>query len=70
MSERLSSAHWFKSSHSQDGGDCVEVAHLPARQIGIRDSKDPSGPALVFTADEWDAFTASVMHGNINRHNA
>lgn len=63
MNEDLSSAHWFKSSHSQGGGECVEVAFLGADAIAIRDSKDPGGPALVFTAAEWDSFTARVAGG-------
>jgi hypothetical protein len=40
----------------------VEVAHLAGDMVGLRDSKNPSGPALVFTPGEWDAFTAGVMN--------
>jgi hypothetical protein len=65
----LSGANWFKSSYSQAGGDCVEVAHLGGGLIGIRDSKNPSGPALVFTRDEWDTFTAGVNRGKFNGRN-
>jgi hypothetical protein len=70
VNKELSGADWFKSSHSKDGGDCVEVAHLPGRLVGVRDSKDPSGPALVFASDDWDAFTTRVTSGNLNGHNA
>ncbi|MFF0454569.1 DUF397 domain-containing protein [Nocardia africana] len=58
MSADLSRAKWFKSSRSGGTKKCVEVAFLDSGTVGVRDSKNPSGPALVFTADEWDAFTA------------
>ncbi|MEU6830274.1 DUF397 domain-containing protein [Nocardia beijingensis] len=60
MSIDLSGAKWFKSVHSGEADACVEVAWLAAGNVGVRDSKDPSGPALVFTPDQWNAFTASV----------
>ncbi|MBF6173738.1 DUF397 domain-containing protein [Nocardia blacklockiae] len=63
MTTDVSGARWFKSSHSQGGGDCVEVAHLDKGLVGVRDSKNPSGPSLIFTPNEWDAFTADVQHG-------
>ncbi len=47
---------WFKSSYSSDqGGSCVEVAALPG-QVGVRDSKDKAGPALVVNDTTWQAF--------------
>lgn len=55
----LSKAVWTKSSHSGDQ-NCVEVAHLDGGCIGMRDSKNPDGPALTFTATEWDAFIVGV----------
>ncbi len=67
MSVDLSGAKWFKSSRSTAGKECVEVAHLDRGYVGVRDSKDPSGPALVFTPGEWDAFTAGVHAGEFNR---
>ncbi|WP_458686080.1 DUF397 domain-containing protein [Nocardia tengchongensis] len=60
-------AEWFKSSHSSQGGECVEVAFLEGGQVGVRDSKDPTGPALTFTPGEWDAFTAGINDGEFNR---
>ncbi|MBF6302550.1 DUF397 domain-containing protein [Nocardia amamiensis] len=67
MNVDLSGAKWFKSSHSGGGNDCVEVAHLAEGMVGVRDSKNPAGPALVFTPGEWDAFTAGVADGEFNR---
>ncbi|MEV4127984.1 DUF397 domain-containing protein [Nocardia sp. NPDC049707] len=59
----LSQAPWFKSSHSGSQGACVEVAWLAGGDVGIRDSKNPTGPALVFTPAEWDAFAAGMREG-------
>lgn len=66
MSRDLLDAHWFKSSHSQHGGECVEIAHLAAGAVGVRDSKDRSGPALRFAPAEWDAFTADLSAGALD----
>ncbi|MGK8521111.1 DUF397 domain-containing protein [Nocardia asteroides] len=67
MSNDLSGAHWFKSSYSAGGNDCVEVAHLDGGMVGVRDSKNSGGPALIFTPAEWDVFTASVADGEFGR---
>ncbi|MFI7670499.1 DUF397 domain-containing protein [Nocardia sp. NPDC049526] len=63
----LAGAHWFKSRRSEAGKDCVEVAFLDGGHVGMRDSKNPTGPALVFTPGEWDAFTAGVNDGEFDR---
>ncbi|WP_433627195.1 DUF397 domain-containing protein [Nocardia sp. CA-120079] len=63
----LSGARWFKSNRSSASRDCVEVAFLSSDFVGVRDSKNPSGPALVFTPDQWDAFTTAVADGKFNR---
>ncbi|NKY89388.1 DUF397 domain-containing protein [Nocardia veterana] len=60
MNVDLSRAQWFKSSRSSASKDCVEVAFLDGGSIGVRDSKDPTGPALIFTPAEWDAFTTGL----------
>ncbi|MGW0178728.1 DUF397 domain-containing protein [Nocardia sp. NPDC003345] len=60
MNIDLSGAVWFKSSRSLSGKDCVEVAHLTSGMVGVRDSKNPTGPALVFGPGEWDSFTAGL----------
>ncbi|MGK8502261.1 DUF397 domain-containing protein [Nocardia asiatica] len=67
MKVDLSGAHWFKSSHSGGGQDCVEIAFLDGGHVGVRDSKNPSSPALVFTPSEWDTFTAGVVHGKFDK---
>lgn len=62
--DELSSANWRKSSFSGgNGGNCVEVATLAGGRVGVRDSKDTSVPALVFTPGEWNAFKKGVVNG-------
>jgi hypothetical protein len=63
----LDSAAWKKSSFSNGNGgnNCVEVAFLEA-VVAVRDSKDPSGPALSFTAAEWDAFVGGAKDGEFD----
>ncbi|WP_153453281.1 DUF397 domain-containing protein [Streptomyces smaragdinus] len=49
---------WVKSSYSgPDGGNCVEVA-IDTRAVHVRDSKNPTGPALRVTPEAWTAFVA------------
>jgi Domain of unknown function (DUF397) len=56
----LTSVSWRKSTYSgANGGNCIEVANLPGT-VAVRDSKDPDGPALLFTPAKWAAFTARV----------
>jgi hypothetical protein len=52
-------AEWRKSSHSGGSGACIEVADLP-EAIAVRDSKDPTGPMLIFARTEWAAFIESA----------
>ncbi|MGK8486207.1 DUF397 domain-containing protein [Nocardia asiatica] len=63
MNVNLSGVRWFKSSRSGASKDCVEIAWLDGGMVGVRDSKHPTGAALVFTSDEWDAFTAGMHAG-------
>lgn len=52
---------WFKSTYSNDqGGSCVEIAALTS-QVGIRDSKNSSGPTLVVPVAAWGSFLGFVL---------
>ncbi|AQU67420.1 DUF397 domain-containing protein [Streptomyces niveus] len=56
----------FTSSYSSNGGQCVEVAANLAVSHGIvpvRDSKNPTGPVLNFSAGSFASFTAGVHAG-------
>ncbi|GAB3361053.1 DUF397 domain-containing protein [Micromonospora halotolerans] len=53
----LIGAEWRKSSRSGQG-ECVEVADNLPGVVGVRDSKDPTGPVLTFTPPTWRAFVA------------
>jgi Domain of unknown function (DUF397) len=56
---------WRKSRRSA-GGNCVELAPLPAGGVAVRDSKDTAGPVLRFTATEWTAFVTGVRDGEFD----
>ncbi|MEV6328883.1 DUF397 domain-containing protein [Streptomyces sp. NPDC051909] len=54
-------AAWRKSSYSNgSGGDCVEVLDNVPGVVPVRDSKNPTGPALLVPAAAWAAFIADV----------
>ncbi|MGC4809998.1 DUF397 domain-containing protein [Micromonospora sp. DT228] len=57
----LTGARWRTSSRSGNG-ECVEVADTLPGLVGVRDSKDPTGPVLVFAPAEWRAFVATAPH--------
>ncbi|WP_320777708.1 DUF397 domain-containing protein [Streptomyces sp. CRN 30] len=59
-------AAWFKSSYSDGtGNNCVEAADLKSTQVGVRDSKNKQGPALVFRRSAWTSFITGVSHGDL-----
>jgi Domain of unknown function (DUF397) len=61
----MDSLTWIRSSHSGgSGGNCVEVAVLPCGGRAVRDSKDPEGPMLRFTAAAWREFTYRLRSGD------
>ncbi|HEX3489454.1 MAG TPA: DUF397 domain-containing protein [Streptosporangiaceae bacterium] len=63
----LSRLAWRKSSYSGANGNCLEIAPAGgSSQIAVRDSKDQRGPALVFTAGQWSAFTAGIKDGSLD----
>lgn len=53
-----------KASNSGNLG-CVEVARA-GEVIGVRDSKDQTGPVLAFTPHEWRTFVGAVKEGEFD----
>lgn len=58
--------NWVKSSLSFSNGNCVEVASLGDGGVGVRNSRDVTGPVLRFTPDEWHAFLGGVRNGEFD----
>ncbi|SEP90312.1 protein of unknown function [Streptomyces sp. yr375] len=61
--DALPPMRWLRSSYSTGANNCVETArpaHGPwAGLLAVRDSKDPAGPALLFSPESWTGFTAT-----------
>jgi hypothetical protein len=55
---------WRKSSHSSGNDNCLELATSTSPVIGVRDSKNSSGPVLVFNLRQWSAFIAGLRAGD------
>jgi hypothetical protein len=57
---------WQKSSRSNPSGNCVELAMLPGGEIAMRNSRDPDGPALIYTSAEIAAFVQGAKEGDFD----
>ena len=63
----LSGARWRKSSRSSPSGNCVELSELlDSPAIAVRNSRDPQGPALVYTRAEIAAFVQAAKDGEFD----
>jgi hypothetical protein len=63
---QLPDLRWLRSSYSTGANNCVETARPSAGPwaglLAVRDSKDPAGPALLFSPESWASFTGAVHH--------
>jgi len=62
----LGPVQWRKSRASNPSGNCVEVAALPDGGVAVRNSRQPEGPALVYTRAEITAFITGVRNGEFD----
>ncbi|HEX5349785.1 MAG TPA: DUF397 domain-containing protein [Pseudonocardiaceae bacterium] len=62
----LAGVTWRKSRHSGQLGNCIEAAALDSGDVAVRNSRHPSGPALIFTRDEMAAFLAGAKEGELD----
>ncbi|MEU9114670.1 DUF397 domain-containing protein [Streptomyces sp. NPDC048483] len=66
MTERIiqdaaSWSGWRKSSYSaNEGGTCIEILDGYPSGVPVRDSKNPHGPAVIFSTESWSSFIATV----------
>ncbi|WP_405195187.1 DUF397 domain-containing protein [Streptomyces anulatus] len=56
---------WWKSSASGAQGDCVECGLLDGGAVAVRDSKHPTGPAVVVGRDALAAMVGAVADGTL-----
>ncbi len=56
---------WRKASASHPANACVELARF-RDMVAMRDSKDPEGPALLYTKAELRAFLDGAKRGEFD----
>jgi len=57
---------WRKSTASNPNGDCVELAPLPSGVVAMRNSRDPRGPALIYTRSAIRALLDQAKSGDLD----
>ena len=66
LSAQLHQVRWQKSRYSNSQGSCVEMALLPGGDIAVRNSRDPNGPALIYTQAEIHALLQGAKDGDFD----
>ena len=65
MDVDLTTATWRKSTYSNgSGGNCVEATTTHGGRPALRDSKNPAGPTLVFSASQWHTFIQGIKRSS------
>lgn len=63
---QVPTTRWRKSRASNPTGSCVEIAELPGGTIAFRNSRDTSGPALIYPRTEVAAFLHGLKNGEFD----
>ncbi|HEX6453467.1 MAG TPA: DUF397 domain-containing protein [Trebonia sp.] len=62
----LDDAVWRKSQRSNSQGACVELARLDSATVAMRNSRDPQGTALIYSADAVRAMVGALRSGQFD----
>ena len=57
--QQLCNLQWRKATRSTGNGACVEVTPAMGR-VAVRDSKNPNGGILLYSAAAWRSFLAEA----------
>lgn len=60
--KELGNEGWHRPWNSA-GGSCVEAMRLSDGRVALRQSTDPEGPALIYTAHEIESFVRGAKQG-------
>ncbi|MEW1699017.1 DUF397 domain-containing protein [Streptomyces sp. NPDC093249] len=61
----LTGVHWVKAKASDAIGECVLLAEV-GESVAMSNSRDPQGPALIFTKGELSAFLDGASKGEFD----
>jgi hypothetical protein len=62
----LDGLDWQASRHVVPGAAGIELALLPGGSVAMRHSRDPGGPALIYTHAEIEAFLGGAKDGDFD----
>jgi Domain of unknown function (DUF397) len=63
---QLEGATWCKSQRSNSQGACVELARLDSATVAMRNSRDPQGTALIYSATAVRAMVGALRTGSFD----